>query len=120
MAEGVAEFVGELDESVLGAFLAKLHYVSGDPANPATYVALKIQLETLDREHCTGGNRCFYCSVPPQIYLGIVEQMGKAGLNHQHRDGGQGWCRLIVEQPFGPFPPNHLYVCEGFLLHQIH
>ena len=100
MAEGLAEFVGGLDESVLEAFLAKLHYVSGDPANPATYVALKTQLETLDRKHGTGGNRCFYCSVPPQIYLGIVEQMGKAGLNHQHRDG-QGWCRIIVEKPFG-------------------
>jgi glucose-6-phosphate 1-dehydrogenase len=100
MREGLAEFVGELDESVLEAFLAKLHYVSGDPANPATYVALKAQLETLDREHGTGGNRCFYCSVPPQIYLGIVEQMGKAGLNRQHRDG-QGWCRVIVEKTFG-------------------
>ena len=100
MREGLAEFVGELDESVLEAFLAKLHYVSGDPANPATYVALKAQLETLDHEHGTGGNRCFYCSVPPQIYLGIVEQMGKAGLNRQHRDG-QGWCRVIVEKPFG-------------------
>jgi glucose-6-phosphate 1-dehydrogenase len=101
MAEGLAEFVGELDESALEAFLAKLHYVSGNPANPVTYVALKTQLETLDRKHGTGGNRCFYCSVPPQIYLGIVEQMGKAGLNHQHRDGGQGWCRIIVEKPFG-------------------
>ena len=100
MREGLAEFVGAVDESVLDAFLAKIHYVSGDPADPATYTALRERFESLDRDYGTGGNRCFYCSVPPQIYLGIVEQMGKAGLNRQHQDG-QGWCRIIVEKPFG-------------------
>ena len=100
MREGLAEFVGTVDESVLDAFLAKIHYVSGDPADPATHTALRDRFESLDRECGTGGNRCFYCSVPPQIYLGIVEQVGKAGLNRQHQDG-QGWCRIIVEKPFG-------------------
>lgn len=100
LREGLAEFIGPLDEAALEPFLARLHYVCGDPADPTTYDALKTRLETLDQEHGTGGNRCFYCSVPPQIYLGIVEQMGRAGLNRQHQDG-QGWSRIIIEKPFG-------------------
>jgi glucose-6-phosphate 1-dehydrogenase len=100
LREGLAEFIGPLDETALETFLAKLHYVCGDPADPATYIKLKTRLETLDQERGTSGNRCFYCSVPPQIYLEIVEQMGRAGLNRQHQDG-QGWSRIIVEKPFG-------------------
>ena len=100
LREGLAEFIGPLDETALETFLAKLHYVCGDPADPATYIKLKTRLETLDQERGTTGNRCFYCSVPPQIYLEIVEQMGRAGLNRQHQDG-QGWSRIIVEKPFG-------------------
>ena len=100
MRESLAEFVGPLDDSARDAFLAKFHYVRGDPGNPATYAALKAQLEALDSECGTEGNCCFYCSVPPQIYRDIVEQLGRAGLGCQHRDR-HGWCRIIVEKPFG-------------------
>ena len=98
--EGIAEFVGEVDQRALDAFLGRLHYVCGDPTDPATYAALKARLEALDAECGTGGNRCYYCSVPPQIYREIVEQMGAAGLNHLHQSG-LGWSRIIVEKPFG-------------------
>ena len=100
MRESLAEFVGPLDDSARDAFLAKFHYVRGDPGDPATYAALKARLEALDSECGTGGNRCFYCSVPPQIYRDIVEQLGRTDLNCQHRDC-HGWCRIIVEKPFG-------------------
>ena len=100
MRESLAEFVGPLDDSARDAFLAKFHYVRGDPGDPATYAALKARLEALNRECGTEGNRCFYCSVPPQIYRDIVEQLGRAGLSCQHRDC-HGWCRIIVEKPFG-------------------
>ncbi len=100
MRESLAEFVGPLDASARDAFLAKFHYVRGDPGDPATYAALKTRLEALDRKCGTEGNRCFYCSVPPQIYRDIVEQLGRAGLSCQHRDH-HGWCRIIVEKPFG-------------------
>ena len=79
MRESLAEFVGPLDDSTRDVFLAKFHYVRGDPGDPATYAALKARLEALDRECGTEGNRCFYCSVPPQIYRDIVEQLGRAG-----------------------------------------
>ena len=31
----------DLQEAALDAFLARLHYVCGDPTDPATYAALK-------------------------------------------------------------------------------
>ncbi len=98
--EALAEFVDELDPERLELFLDKLYYVRGEPADPATYVKLRQRLEALDRDHGTHGNRCFYCSVPPQVYLSIVEQLGIAKLNRENADG-QGWSRIIVEKPFG-------------------
>jgi glucose-6-phosphate 1-dehydrogenase len=100
MKEGLEEFVGQFDAQQLDAFLAKLYYVRGDLDDSATYQALGARLQELDKERATRGNRCFYCSVPPQIYLNIVERLGQAGLNREHQDH-QGWARIIVEKPFG-------------------
>ncbi len=98
--EALDEFVGQLDAELLNTFLDKLYYVRGEPNDPATYTALRQRLETIDRERGTRGNRCFYCSVPPQVYLSIVEQIGQSGLNREGVDD-QGWSRIIVEKPFG-------------------
>ena len=101
MREALAEFVGdELEASMADAFLAKLHYVCGDPKDPQAYRRLGAQLDELDQTRGTRGNRCFYCSVPPQVYLDIVDQLGAAGLNREHQDA-RGWCRIVVEKPFG-------------------
>ena len=99
MGEALEEFVGATGDEV-DAFLARLHYVSGDPGDPDFYGRLNQQLRQLDGDAGTGGNRCFYCSVPPQVYLTIIEQLGKAGLHQEHQDGA-GWVRIIVEKPFG-------------------
>ncbi len=100
MRECLIEFVDEIDNTALDAFLAKLYYIRGESNDPSTYTALEARLETLDRERDTRGNRCFYSSVPPQVYLDIVSQMGHSGLNRQYYNG-HGWCRIIVEKPFG-------------------
>ena len=100
MAEGLREFADALDNGNLEGFLDKLFYVRGDLNDAATYGQLGARLAELDQERGTGGNRCFYCSVPPQIYLDIVGHLGVAGLNREHQDG-QGWARVIVEKPFG-------------------
>ncbi|MGY8824841.1 MAG: glucose-6-phosphate dehydrogenase [Candidatus Latescibacterota bacterium] len=98
--EALSEFVGQLGSERLNAFLDKLYYVRGEPDDPATYTALRQRLEAIDQERDTRGNRCFYCSVPPQVYLSIVEQLGQSGLNREGVDN-QGWSRIIVEKPFG-------------------
>ena len=100
MGEAVRRFVGEVDAEALEHFLGKLSYISGDPQDPETYIKLGTHLDELDRTCSTKGNRCFYCSVPPQVYLGIVEQLGIAGL-HEEQAGAGGWVRIILEKPFG-------------------
>ena len=106
MREALSEFVGsDLNSAEVDAFLGKLHYVCGDPKDPEAYQRLRKQLEELDETRGTGGNRCYYCSVPPQVYLDIVEQLGAAGLNSDGQNdrgqNGKGWCRIVVEKPFG-------------------
>lgn len=100
MRTALLEFVGNIDPEALHAFLAKLYYICGAPNEPDTFARLSAQLDRIDRKHGTGGNRCFYCSVPPQIYLDIVERLGAAGLNREDQQG-RGWVRIIVEKPFG-------------------
>ena len=94
------KFVKQIDENLLRDFLGKFYFVCGEPNDPNTYKNLKQRLVALDKKENTGGNRCFYCSVPPQIYIGIVEQLGASGL-HRENVEQQGWSRIIVEKPFG-------------------
>jgi len=82
------------------SFLSCLDYLSGDPCDPGFYQRLGARLQQIDTERGTAGNRCFYCSVPPQVYLTIIEQLGAAGL-HRDGQGDPGWVRIIVEKPFG-------------------
>lgn len=82
------------------SFLSRLDYLSGDPCDPGFYQRLGARLQQIDTERGTAGNRCFYCSVPPQVYLTIIEQLGAAGL-HRDGQGDPGWVRIIVEKPFG-------------------
>ena len=102
MKSALREFVSDLpDEPQVDAFLNKLEYVSGELADGDTYERLGKSLQQLDDELGTGGNRCYYCSVPPQVYVQIVEQLGVAGLNCERADGFGDWVRIIVEKPFG-------------------
>ncbi len=77
-------------------FAKHLHYCRGEYDAPETYEQLGQVLADLDGAYDTVGNRLFYLATPPQLYLGVVEQLGKAGL-----DQGRGFARIIVEKPFG-------------------
>lgn len=78
------------------AFAAHLYYCRGEYDAPETYRQLDALLADLDGQCDTVGNRLFYLATPPQLYLSVVEQLGKAGL-----DQGRGFARIIVEKPFG-------------------
>ena len=99
MGAALHEFADASGDQV-DQFLTRIDYVSGDPNDDGFYQRLGTRLQQLDGQFGTGGNRCFYCSVPPQVYLTIIEQLGAAGL-HQEGQGSPGWVRIIVEKPFG-------------------
>lgn len=81
------------------AFLRQLHYFSGRYDDHEAYARLTQRLEELDREGQLNGNRLFYFATPPDVYLGIIEQLGQAGLAKPKSE--KSWTRVIIEKPFG-------------------
>ncbi len=76
-----------------------MHYFSGNYDDPAAFQKLSQRLEEIDREADLRGNRLFYLATPPDVYLKIIEQIGKAGLAKPKSD--KSWTRVIIEKPFG-------------------
>ncbi|MDB5183365.1 MAG: zwf, glucose-6-phosphate 1-dehydrogenase [Candidatus Saccharibacteria bacterium] len=60
-----------------------------DLDNPEDYQKLRTYIAQTDDEQVL-----FYLSVPPESASGIVENLGKAGMNGQHN-------KLLLEKPFG-------------------
>lgn len=79
-------------------FLERIYYVQGDFGDPAAYQRLKTQVEQVNQERGTQGNRFFYLAVAPRFFSEIVRQLGKAELTCE--ENGR-WCRVIIEKPFG-------------------
>ena len=76
-----------------------LRYFSGNYDDPAAFQRLSQRLEEIDREADLHGNRLFYLATPPDVYLKIIEQIGKAGLAKPKSE--KSWTRVIIEKPFG-------------------
>jgi glucose-6-phosphate 1-dehydrogenase len=88
-----------LRPEVWDSFAAGIHYVRGDPDDPATYEALRERLDEIDRTRGTGGHRLFYIATPPTLFPIIISQLGAAGLNNP--PAPEGWVRTVIEKPFG-------------------
>ncbi|MBA3350027.1 MAG: glucose-6-phosphate dehydrogenase [Actinobacteria bacterium] len=73
-----------------------IYYVPGDINDEGLYSELGKQLDAIDKERSTNGNRVWYMATLPQFFSTIAQQIAKAGL----LDTG-GWQRLVVEKPFG-------------------
>ena len=80
-------------------FTQRLYYQRGDFADPATYSTLAAQLAEVDKEHGTEANYLFYLATAPKFFAPIVQQLGKAGLSNQDKEGC--WRRVVIEKPFG-------------------
>src|SRR5689334_1724428 len=77
----------------------RIVYHRGDFNDPAMYTSLAERLDDLDEERGTRGNRLFYLATQPSAFPEIVQQLGKAGLDHEHHE--RGWRRVVIEKPFG-------------------
>ena len=73
------------------------------------YQSLSLELDQLDRELGTKGNRLFYLATAPEYFSLIAKKLGEAdlsqpkGLKAGADPGGKGgpWVRIVVEKPFG-------------------
>lgn len=79
-------------------FLERIYYVPGSFEDPEAYGRLKQQIEKVDKDHETKGNRFFYLAVAPKFFSEIVRQLGIAGLTQEE---DTNWRRVIIEKPFG-------------------
>src|ERR1700689_4226222 len=87
------------DDGKKDEFLKCLRYFSGNYDDPEAFRPLAQRLDELDSEGQLGGNRLFYLATPPEVYLHVIEQLKKAGLNKPK--GEKSWVRVIIEKPFG-------------------
>lgn len=71
-----------------------------DPVKDEDYLKLKQFLNKLEASEGKCFNRLFYLSIPPQLYMPIVERLGKHGLA-ESCEHGKAKSRLLVEKPFG-------------------
>jgi glucose-6-phosphate 1-dehydrogenase len=103
MKDGAAKFSRRkpVDEAVWSDFERGVFYVSGTFEDAKTYEHLSKQLDDIDRERGTRGNRLYYLAVPPSEFGTIATRLKEAKLvRPASRDGGP-WTRAVIEKPFG-------------------
>jgi glucose-6-phosphate 1-dehydrogenase len=86
-----------IDEAVWDSFAEGLHYVPMAFDDKDAYTRLAAQLQKLDEQRGTAGNRVFYMATLSQFFSVIADRLGAAGLVKKP----QGWERVVVEKPFG-------------------
>jgi len=88
------------NESRWNAFSANLFYCELEYDEPNSFDRLARVVLDLDQARGTGGNRIFYLAIPPSLYETTAQNIGKAGLSAEKKEG-LGWSRIVVEKPFG-------------------
>ncbi|MGI8534711.1 MAG: glucose-6-phosphate dehydrogenase [Candidatus Limnocylindrales bacterium] len=87
----------KLEEGIWDDFVQGIHYLQGEFGEAADFRELEEELERIDAERGTLGNRLYYLATPPSAYADIVSNLGRVGLDRQR----QGWARIVIEKPFG-------------------
>src|SRR5580700_4414083 len=77
---------GGVDTAALNKLTGLLRYVDGDYADPATFQAIRKELNGAKRP-------AHYLAIPPLLFGTVVEQLAKSGCAQA--------ARVIVEKPFG-------------------
>jgi glucose-6-phosphate 1-dehydrogenase len=98
LTKGLHQFATrKVDEALAKRLLACVTSIEGDPKDPASFDRLRDQLDKLEAERKTGGNRLFYLATPPTGFLPISRQLGRTGMLTENG----AWRRLVIEKPFG-------------------
>jgi len=88
----------DIDEVAVRRVLDCVAYVQGDPDDDGTYGKLRRELDRIERERATQGNRLFYLATPPAGFAPIGCHLGESGLA---REENGAWRRVVIEKPFG-------------------
>src|SRR6195952_510068 len=98
LSKGLQEFATrKVDDAIAKRLLACVTCIEADPKDPASFDKMRDQLDELEAEQKTGGNRLFYLATPPSAFLPISKELGRTGMLTENGS----WRRLVVEKPFG-------------------
>jgi glucose-6-phosphate 1-dehydrogenase len=78
----------------LGDFLKRVFYFSGGYDSESDFAKLGKEMDKQEK-HYAKGNRIFYLSLPPFLFVGASSASAKAA------SSSTGWTRTVVEKPFG-------------------
>jgi glucose-6-phosphate 1-dehydrogenase len=84
--ESIATTVTDPDEDVFARLAARISYVQGDYADPATFERVASAVGKAKQP-------VFYLEVPPSLFSTVVGGIGQSGL--------AGNARVVIEKPFG-------------------
>ncbi len=82
---------GAADTAAIEKLCRLLRYVDGDYRDPATFQALRKELNGAERP-------AHYLAIPPDLFETVVEELDKSNCASE---AGCGLARVIVEKPFG-------------------
>src|SRR5262249_498201 len=95
--KAVTEFSRQkIESAVWDSFSQNIFYVQSNLDDVEGYRRLKGELDRMDQERGTAGNRLFYLAGPPEVMPQIIDFLGQAELNES-----AGYTRIILEKPFG-------------------
>jgi glucose-6-phosphate 1-dehydrogenase len=98
LMQGLRQFATRpVDDAIAKRLLECVTSVAADPKEPASFDALRKQLEGLEAKQ-NSGNRLFYLATPPDAFAPISRELGRTGLL---KEAHGAWRRLVVEKPFG-------------------
>ncbi|TDL34661.1 glucose-6-phosphate dehydrogenase [Jeotgalibacillus sp. S-D1] len=82
-------------------FIEHCVYQSHDVTDSRSYIQLKELANELDENFTLEGNRIFYLAMAPEFFGTITDHLKQDGLTDTN-----GFCRLVIEKPFGHDLPS--------------
>ncbi len=103
MKEATQKFsrVQPIDDSLWSHFQDHLFYHMSEFHEDEGYVRLEKQLQDLDHQLGTKGNRIFYLATPPSYFPLICAKLKAQSLIYPEKNNESPWSRIIIEKPFG-------------------
>jgi glucose-6-phosphate 1-dehydrogenase len=99
LMKGLREFATRpVDDAIATRLLECVTCIAADPREPASFDKMRQQIERLEANRSTGGNRLFYLATPPDAFAPISRELGRTGLL---KEESGAWRRLVIEKPFG-------------------
>src|ERR1700679_1336609 len=97
LTEGLHKYATrKVDDALAKRLLGCVTCIEADPSDPASFDAMREQLDKLEAKRETGGNRLFYLATPPSAFAPIARELRKAGLLKEEHGA---WRRLGVAKP---------------------